>query len=137
MIRRPPRSTRTDTLFPYTTLFRSSRQGRPRAHQHTSLRRDPLLPRAARDDGLRPDRGLARRTVPQPHPLYRHVAALSYRQRLVRRILADDGVRDGRGDGQYLLRAMVSGDRRGDHLGDRPVILARDFSPVAPSLGMD
>src|SRR3546814_19868808 len=26
MIRRPPRSTRTDTLFPYTTLFRSVRQ---------------------------------------------------------------------------------------------------------------
>src|SRR3546814_1486207 len=26
MIRRPPRSTRTDTLFPYTTLFRSSDQ---------------------------------------------------------------------------------------------------------------
>src|SRR3546814_7961553 len=25
MIRRPPRSTRTDTLFPYTTLFRSKR----------------------------------------------------------------------------------------------------------------
>src|SRR3546814_8913028 len=33
MIRRPPRSTRTDTLFPYTTLFRSRavlRRGRPR-----------------------------------------------------------------------------------------------------------
>src|SRR3546814_9074862 len=29
MIRRPPRSTRTDTLFPYTTLFRSERLGRP------------------------------------------------------------------------------------------------------------
>src|SRR3546814_8891852 len=27
MIRRPPRSTRTDTLFPYTTLFRSPRLG--------------------------------------------------------------------------------------------------------------
>src|SRR3546814_16477561 len=26
MIRRPPRSTRTDTLFPYTTLFRSGEQ---------------------------------------------------------------------------------------------------------------
>src|SRR3546814_6276693 len=26
MIRRPPRSTRTDTLFPYTTLFRSLKQ---------------------------------------------------------------------------------------------------------------
>src|SRR3546814_12701810 len=28
MIRRPPRSTRTDTLFPYTTLFRSTGGGR-------------------------------------------------------------------------------------------------------------
>src|SRR3546814_16485651 len=28
MIRRPPRSTRTDTLFPYTTLFRSNRDRR-------------------------------------------------------------------------------------------------------------
>src|SRR3546814_9922436 len=27
MIRRPPRSTRTDTLFPYTTLFRSVAEG--------------------------------------------------------------------------------------------------------------
>src|SRR3546814_1940550 len=27
MIRRPPRSTRTDTLFPYTTLFRSRLRG--------------------------------------------------------------------------------------------------------------
>src|SRR3546814_17548779 len=29
MIRRPPRSTRTDTLFPYTTLFRSRALVRP------------------------------------------------------------------------------------------------------------
>src|SRR3546814_19156466 len=29
MIRRPPRSTRTDTLFPYTTLFRSAKLGEP------------------------------------------------------------------------------------------------------------
>src|SRR3546814_3868529 len=29
MIRRPPRSTRTDTLFPYTTLFRSHRCRHP------------------------------------------------------------------------------------------------------------
>src|SRR3546814_2031928 len=36
MIRRPPRSTRTDTLFPYTTLFRSvgQRQGYARAGMH-------------------------------------------------------------------------------------------------------
>src|SRR3546814_8903858 len=31
MVRRPPRSTRTDTLFPYTTLFRSLSGRRPRA----------------------------------------------------------------------------------------------------------
>src|SRR3546814_3880965 len=30
MIRRPPRSTRTDTLFPYTTLFRSAIKGEAR-----------------------------------------------------------------------------------------------------------
>src|SRR3546814_20651179 len=30
MLRRPPRSTRTDTLFPYTTLFRSGLAVRPR-----------------------------------------------------------------------------------------------------------
>src|SRR3546814_18638751 len=35
MIRRPPRSTRTDTLFPYTTLFRS-RHGDRGAHPELS-----------------------------------------------------------------------------------------------------
>src|SRR3546814_10025966 len=49
MIRRPPRSTRTDTLFPYTTLFRSvgrhpchpfGRRARD-AHRLERLRRDP------------------------------------------------------------------------------------------------
>src|SRR3546814_5135606 len=32
MIRRPPRSTRTDTLFPYTTLFRSIGRREPLQH---------------------------------------------------------------------------------------------------------
>src|SRR3546814_18215256 len=50
MIRRPPRSTRTDTLFPYTTLFRAvmrgaggeddHRAGRQR-HQQDDARRQP------------------------------------------------------------------------------------------------
>src|SRR3546814_3181992 len=53
MIRRPPRSTRTDTLFPYTTLFRSG-SIRPRAqsdpgegelgHAGALRRRSRLLP---------------------------------------------------------------------------------------------
>src|SRR3546814_2651624 len=38
MIRRPPRSTRTDTLFPYTTLFRSDGEGgNDRARFHGAL----------------------------------------------------------------------------------------------------
>src|SRR3546814_20163198 len=41
MIRRPPRSTRTDTLFPYTTLFRSRRLGPRVLAQVTSA---PLPP---------------------------------------------------------------------------------------------
>src|SRR3546814_10808186 len=60
MIRRPPRSTRTDTLFPYTTLFRSHLSEQ---HQHSDDRsgleidRDRAVGRAkgGRED-LRGDR---------------------------------------------------------------------------------
>src|SRR3546814_14103497 len=38
MIRRPPRSTRTDTLFPYTTLFRSrTNSSRPSSNSTSSI----------------------------------------------------------------------------------------------------
>src|SRR3546814_15128737 len=37
MIRRPPRSTRTDTLFPYTTLFRSELASLHQSHGRKSL----------------------------------------------------------------------------------------------------
>src|SRR3546814_19081487 len=61
MIRRPPRSTRTDTLFPYTTLFRSivfevrdhgigldrEPARRPRRRQRHRLRREIGAERAA------------------------------------------------------------------------------------------
>src|SRR3546814_8331730 len=53
MIRRPPRSTRTDTLFPYTTLFRSQKHAHARSpyasracasHQHVYIwLRKPFL----------------------------------------------------------------------------------------------
>src|SRR3546814_3148940 len=54
MIRRPPRSTRTDTLFPYTTLFRSQRRrsappsGRcvPPRCRGSARRRAPRRPRS-------------------------------------------------------------------------------------------
>src|SRR3546814_2571958 len=54
MIRRPPRSTRTDTLFPYTTLFRSASlhgSARPgegdRVSRRTTRRGEPRARRAA------------------------------------------------------------------------------------------
>src|SRR3546814_9130844 len=46
MIRRPPRSTRTDTLFPYTTLFRSADRG---ARAGRSRRPPPQPTQAAAD----------------------------------------------------------------------------------------
>src|SRR3546814_5401928 len=60
MIRRPPRSTRTDTLFPYTTLFRSRRRAAAavRAHRGQWLRfhADRPPPRAALADRTGPAR---------------------------------------------------------------------------------
>src|SRR3546814_10530609 len=56
MIRLPPRSTRTDTLFPYTTLFRS------------------LAPPPLRPDPRRAPRGVRRRSrapVPGASPVHR------------------------------------------------------------------
>src|SRR3546814_20637403 len=57
MIRRPPRSTRTDTLFPYTTLFRSGKQRgrRPFVHGRIGDEDRLLLP----DPDMHAERGLA------------------------------------------------------------------------------
>src|SRR3546814_8907438 len=61
MIRRPPRSTRTDTLFPYTTLFRSDGADPPRhrtdpqpAGTLPGLRAQPPLGRADGQPRRRP-----------------------------------------------------------------------------------
>src|SRR3546814_10713065 len=77
MIRRPPRSTRTDTLFPYTPLFRSpgpaavletqrplrrARHGAARAVQRPHRL---VLPRAAAGDGTG-RRPAAARLAPAP-----------------------------------------------------------------------
>src|SRR3546814_10557937 len=50
MIRRPPRSTRTDTLFPYTTLFRS--------YQHPSAAEMPVRCGSGYRNRRRPAKGL-------------------------------------------------------------------------------
>src|SRR3546814_13625577 len=55
MIRRPPRSTRTDTLFPYTTLFRSVRKMEATTDQIATI--------AALNDIARRTMGVTCRTV--------------------------------------------------------------------------
>src|SRR3546814_10278030 len=66
MIRRPPRSTRTDTLFPYTTLFRS---GRPRRRGRQGLRRGRQRGEVAGHPDRQGDRGnlAADRRYPERH----------------------------------------------------------------------
>src|SRR3546814_3253583 len=72
MIRRPPRSTRTDTLFPYTTLFRSERcalieildalplvVGKPREHLGRHVFAQPLGRVPDADDERVPDTAFA------------------------------------------------------------------------------
>src|SRR3546814_19566750 len=63
MIRRPPRSTRTDTLFPYTTLFRSPRPtAGSRRHRNPILRSTARLHKASAVIDARPGLSFARRT---------------------------------------------------------------------------
>src|SRR3546814_3240562 len=80
MIRRPPRSTRTDTLFPYTTLFRSHRQpdgeqverGR-RARQHPDDEVEAQQQEADRQRQQEPRRkGIAAEKGDVAEPLGRH-----------------------------------------------------------------
>src|SRR3546814_13399885 len=73
MIRRPPRSTRTDTLFPYTTLFRSRNGLHVQSHDRPRERRlfelDGAKGLAGRRYGLRarsPDRGYTATGLDEP-----------------------------------------------------------------------
>src|SRR5258707_15658651 len=87
MIRRPPRS----TLFPYTTLFRSSRNGppapaaRPRSPSRGSPSRCPRAP-ALRAWARSRDRG---HTTPPRSRSEEHTSELQSRQYLVCRLLLE------------------------------------------------
>src|SRR3546814_1572666 len=81
MIRRPPRSTRTDTLFPYTTLFRSHRHPHPVAGRRPA-RRDRRLHGPERD--RRPSRARARDVGHRGHRVVRSEEHTSELQSLMR-----------------------------------------------------
>src|SRR3546814_18693009 len=65
MIRRPPISTRTDTLFPYTTLFRSiaSAKGEMLANPEQAAAQALAAERRIRSDPAVPDRAIALATA--------------------------------------------------------------------------
>src|SRR3546814_20425155 len=94
MIRRPPRYTRTDTLFPYTTLFRSDRRRSPSARRGPSGGRRH---RARRDRGRRRARPVRRsRLRALPSQLHRRregatVAAARKREKAVAKKDDEDG----------------------------------------------
>src|SRR3546814_4809891 len=119
MIRRPPRSTRTDTLFPYTTLFRSPDHVAARALVPLQVQYAPVL-RLLQQVAERPEAvgALAEPRVAPPQGLLDHraphrVAALGD-QRLRR--LLDQA--DRLGDAE-IGRAHVGTPVTNAHLGCR------------------
>src|SRR3546814_7977101 len=105
MTRPPPRATRTDTLFPYTTLFRSPRPRRPPARQRPEG--DPGDARSAQSGRAAPDR----RSAQAPR--------LSARNPLSMRVFALPGMAGGHAAlphfcaaDAYILTLTLSGQNR-------------------------
>src|SRR3546814_133806 len=80
MIRRPPRSTRTDTLFPYTTLFRSCGPDIPLLAKRFQFRASgSRIIAAAEAVGRSPNIPLSYTLPVMPQP--RHAHARAFRDR--------------------------------------------------------
>src|SRR3546814_10994889 len=73
MIRRPPRSTRTDTLFPYTTLFRS-RAGEHRFGREAAVLRDGARVVIRAEPDVEPVVHALRHPAASPEEAVRHAA---------------------------------------------------------------
>src|SRR3546814_9238030 len=96
MIRRPPRSTRTDTLFPYTTLFRSDQPDAAGDHHRALFRRLRIGDRQPDDRGQR----CALWCLHRPGADDADDVHREYQQRLVRHLYAQmdgDDLRDAVG----------------------------------------
>src|SRR3546814_10256521 len=109
MIRRPPRSTRTDTLFPYTTLFRSPslRPSIPRQNPvHQLLHRRGEIVRI-KGIGFEVERGMARE-----HQILLDVAAM---RDVLQRFLDAEAARIGEIAGRVIVMVLPR-DRKSTRL---------------------
>jgi len=92
-------------------------------------RADPGHHGDLRDHGVWANCGVPGGDVPDQGPLHLDVAALSHRQRLVRRLPARHRARHRGGDRQHLLGPVVSGRGSGDELRHRAHLPARNQGP--------
>src|SRR3546814_12818215 len=117
MIRRPPRSTRTDTLFPYTTLFRS--RGRHR------------MDLVSRYDGRHPAKAVGPHLRAAPRCDDLHVVKIG---RSPDNVLEDQIIADHREIELELFFAKITlGDFRQHHVSHadyHAIILAEPFSQL-------
>src|SRR3546814_5194532 len=114
MIRRPPRSTRTDTLFPYTTLVRSRRTAWPGRAALLS----PHRPRRDFDAGA--DRaartGRAHRADTRGHPRRARVSRRRHRYR------------PRPAGAQFLLSLAVVATRSEEHTSELQSLMRRSYA---------
>src|SRR3546814_14045760 len=125
MLRRPPRATRTDTLFPYTTLFRSRPQAAAREDgpNHGPAPSTPLSP-----SSTPVGHGRARRRVARARLLVR-----AERRAPARAALGGGVVRPLRGRRHALLHLPRLGEPpRGRHLSHHPSRPPRGLAPSLP-----
>src|SRR3546814_16030545 len=113
MIRRPPRPTRTDTLFPYTTLFRSRYlpQWPLRKEITASSRQQPKLDNALKDSqALRRRFSAVSKDAPQARMTGSLLVAARHRRRVgavLQQRRASVGRRDD-ADGDHHLAALLN-----------------------------
>src|SRR3546814_18936252 len=98
MIRRPPRSTRTDTLFPYTTLFRS--HPHEAVEDHLQHRQTLVGDERAVDDGVNAGE------FPAALPLVREA------EKRIDLVLVERPIGAGEGRGGFVAVRLVRGGHR-------------------------
>src|SRR3546814_20300257 len=114
MIRRPPRSTRTDTLFPYTTLFRASIHTSGKIKNHLMTGKVGVFGRFQRSINLSINLGLAKLANQKAKDAIRAVPAIHRGERLFHAQLLSHlpGDRNGVVKGKSVSVRVALGGRR-------------------------